>query len=146
MDERSLWRLALEDITTVMPLPTIRDRISRMTIKEMRRMAIQAENVDRLIMEESNTITPTRVRRRRFAQSHMRFVQLGPGAQWMLALDSHGTLSYYRLRNLEKPAWVIFRPETSRINLQHQIHNYLLIRAVHGECVAVISESYADNM
>lgn len=146
MDETSIWRLALEDITTVMPLPTVRDRISRMTLKELRRTAIQAENADRIIMDGSDTITPTRVRRRRFAQSPMRLIQLSPGAHWMLALDSHGILSCYRLRNLEKPVWIIFRPETPRVNSWHWITNYLLVRAVRGECVAVISESYADSM
>lgn len=108
LEDRSIWRAVVHDITQVIPLPRLSVRsLLSMSSSELRHKATRSTRINDLW--DQNTITPSKIEYYAVADDILG-VEVIPGGDWLLKLCRDGTLHLHPRDDLVNPVATIARP------------------------------------
>lgn len=144
MQERTIWNLALLDISEVRSSRGIQSIMPSMSSQELRNAAVQALRIDKLF--DNDVIHPLSVK---CIPCHDDAVMLevALGGQVVMIMNGDGTLNLHHTRNLTSPTLTCVRTDHARsIRTSRLSPTYFVIPPrADGELLALVCEYYTDQ-
>lgn len=141
MQDRSVWRLALEDILEVKPFRQMRSAIPRMSPRELKRAVLRAIQVENVL--DKDVIYPLNMTPYKCSPS-IDTIKVLPGGQLILIMEINGTLHLHHTGDLTSPIESVTRPDCADAREWRSLPTYILSTYSKGKALVFTSENYTN--